>query len=311
MAAWHHVAMPHHTIRVGTFTRSLLIDLARKSGALDDAGLDVVETSVASSPAQFASLENEEFDVVFTSPDNVLAYRFLAKNPLGRLLPVQILGALDRGLGLSLCLAPSIRDPGEVRGGVVGVDVAQSGFAFVAYALLEQAGLRQPDYSIEALGSTPRRADALVANECAATVLNAGNELRAVGAGCTIVSTVATLGPYLGTVVASLVADDRARLELRRRFISVLLATVADVRARTNESIVVNAATALLGLSQGEAREHYSCLLQPTCGLVGDGMVDRASIETLLELRRRYLPTRELDSIMGRLSDVVAPWALA
>ena len=84
-----------------------------------------------------------------------------------------------QGLGLSLCLAPSIKGTDDLRGQIVGVDVAQSGFAFVAFELLKRAGLNDGDYEIAALGSTPRRATALINNECAATILNAGNELRA------------------------------------------------------------------------------------------------------------------------------------
>jgi hypothetical protein len=64
-------------IHIGTFTRSLLIQIARVTGSLQRAGLEVKESLVASSPAQFKSLEAGEFDLVMTSPDNALAYRFL------------------------------------------------------------------------------------------------------------------------------------------------------------------------------------------------------------------------------------------
>jgi ABC-type nitrate/sulfonate/bicarbonate transport system substrate-binding protein len=105
LQVWHDGAMTRGRLRIGTFTPSLLIDLARSTGRLDRAGLEVVEAPVPSSPAQFRSLESGEFDVVMTSPDNVLAYRFLSANPLGHNLPVEILAGLDRGLGLSLWLA--------------------------------------------------------------------------------------------------------------------------------------------------------------------------------------------------------------
>ena len=147
------------TLHVGTFTRSLLLDLARSTGRLERAGLDVRETQVVSSPAQFAALEAGELDIVMTSPDNVLAYRFLTQNPLGHNLPVEIVAAIDRGLGLSLCVAPSVADVAAVRGGSVAVDVPESGFAFVAFALLDAAGLEPGDYTVESLGSTPSRAD--------------------------------------------------------------------------------------------------------------------------------------------------------
>ena len=128
-------------LHVGTFTRSVVLEVARNDGSLAEAGLEVRESSVASSPAQFASLESREYDLAFTSPDNVLAYRFIADNPLGRHLRVQMLAALDRGLGLSLWLSPIVSSLDGVRGSTLGVDVATSGFAFVGYELLARAGV--------------------------------------------------------------------------------------------------------------------------------------------------------------------------
>jgi len=276
-------------LRVGTFTPSLLIHVARGDGSLRRAGLEVEESSVTSSPAQFLSLEAGELDLALTSPDNVLAYRFLSQNPLGRNLTVEILCAVDRGLGLSLVLGPLTTTIGDVRGAVVGVDVAQSGFAFIAYELLDRAGLAPGAYLVEALGSTPRRTSALIAGQCAATVLNAGNELRAEGAGCTIVSDVTQIGPYLGTVVAALASNDSRVDETRRRFTDTLLETALAVVERR----------------RGSARTHLERMTSRATGLVPDGYVDLASMATLVELRRRYRPTTELDSILDSLGDVV------
>jgi ABC-type nitrate/sulfonate/bicarbonate transport system substrate-binding protein len=304
------VATRDEQLNVGTFTPSLLIDLARSSGAFHRAGLDVNESLVPSSPAQFTSLEAGEFDVVFTSPDNVLAYHFLSANPLQRSIPLQIICGIDRGLGLSLCTAASIANPEELRGQILGVDVPQSGFAFVAYALLERAGLRPGDYVIESMGSTPRRTDALIAGACAVTILNAGNELRAVGAGCSIVSPVADLGPYYGTVLATLAGREGGVAEVNLRFADALLATTREIVASEREADVVEAAMRLLNLSEREAQDHYECLRDPTTGFVASGRVDRASIATLVDLRRTYSPTPELDAIMGAIDTVVLDGAL-
>ena len=298
------------TLRVGTFTRSLLLALARSDGALARVGLEVDEVSVTSSPGQFASLEAGEFDVVVTSPDNVLAYRFLANNPLGRNLPVEIICALDRGLGLTLALAPTTTSVEDVRGRVFGVDVAQSGFAFVGYALLERAGLVPGDYDVVALGSTPRRAQALAAGQCAATILNAGNDQRALGAGCTLVASVDALGPYLGGVLAALKTDDAEARLARERFADALVETARSVLDGRRESDVVDAAMAVLDLTESEARAHYRTLIDPTNGLIADGRVDRASVATLVDLRRRFLPAPELDAILDSLGEVVLARAL-
>jgi ABC-type nitrate/sulfonate/bicarbonate transport system substrate-binding protein len=292
-------------LRVGTFTPSLLIHVARGDGSFRRVGLEVEESSVTSSPAQFLSLEAGELDLALTSPDNVLAYRFLSQNPLGRSLPVEILCAVDRGLGLSLVLGPMAPSVEDVRGAVVGVDVAQSGFAFIAYELLDRAGLAPGAYRVEALGSTPRRTSALIDGECAATVLNAGNELRAEGNRCTIVSEVTQIGPYLGTVVAALASNDSRVDETRRRFTDTLLETALAVVERRRDSQVVEAATSLLDLDEAQARTHLERMTSRATGLVPDGYVDLASMATLVGLRRRYLPTTELDSILDSLGDVV------
>lgn len=289
--------MTRARLHIGTFTPSLLIDVARSTGRLDRAGLDVTEAPVPSSPAQFRSLEAGEFDVVMTSPDNVLAYRFLSSNPLQRNLPVEVLAGIDRGLGLSLCLAPSVTDVADVRGRVVGVDVPGSGFAFVAFALLECAGLGKDDYVLESLGSTPRRAAALADGTCAATILNAGNELRAIAAGCRVVSTVADLGPYLGTVMAAMSADDPEITGPRERLAEVVIDTARDVVAGRLEGEVLEAAGRLLGLAPPQARAHLDCLLDPTHGLITDGRVDESSIGTLIDLRRRHSPSPDLDVV--------------
>jgi hypothetical protein len=307
---WHHMVMTRARLRIGTFTPSLLIDLARSTGRLDRADLEVTEIPVLSSPAQFRSLEAGEFDVVMTSPDNVLAYRFLSGNPLGRNLPVEIVAGIDRGLGLSLCLAPSVTDVADVRDRVVGVDVPGSGFAFVAFALLEHAGLSRDDYKVESLGSTPRRAAALTAGTCAATVLNAGNELRAGASGCRVVSTVADIGPYLGTVMAALPADDATVAGPRKRLAEAVIDTAHDIVTGRLRREVLEAAGRLLGLEDPEALAHLECLLDRTHGLIIDGNVDEASINTLIDLRRRHSPSPDLDVVADGWPTMVAAAAL-
>jgi ABC-type nitrate/sulfonate/bicarbonate transport system substrate-binding protein len=303
--------MSDDQLRIGTFTKSLLIEIAKSTGKFKRAGLDVRESAVISSPAQFQSLEAGDLDLVITSPDNALAYHFLKENPLRRNLAVRVLAAIDRGLGLSLCLAPGAENVEALRGRTLAVDVPKSGFAFVAYGLLDQAGLHPGDYDIESLGSTPRRAAALMADRCMATVLNAGNELRAEGAGCRIVSRVTSLGPYLGTVLAALEVGDNDKGDLHLRFADVLLETSNEINSGVLESMVIESSMSLLDLSEDQARVHYALLRDPAQGLVLDGIVDHESISTLIGLRQKYLPSAELGSIEGSLSDLVIARALA
>jgi ABC-type nitrate/sulfonate/bicarbonate transport system substrate-binding protein len=276
-------------VRLGLFSPSVVLGVAAETGALDRAGLRIEEVAATSSAQQFAALLAGELDAVLTSPDNVLAYRGSAANPLGRAADVRILAAVDRGLGLSLFTAPGV-DPGAgLRGGVLAVDVATSGFAFVAYELLAREGLRAGfDYTVHPVGSTPMRAAALIAGRYPMTVLNAGNDLRAEAAGCTRVSRASSLGPYMGTVLAA--AGDRVEDATTplRALAEVLLAasrTLAEGRLREPAAAV---AAARLGLDEAGVHRYLETLTDPTEGLVPGGRLDGESLDTLRRLRSRY-----------------------
>jgi ABC-type nitrate/sulfonate/bicarbonate transport system substrate-binding protein len=295
-------------LNLGVFSPSVLLDVARRTGRLSAAGVDVHDIPVPSSPAQFTSLRDGEYDAVFTSPDNVLAYRFLPHNPLGELFDVEIVAGLDRGLGLCLAARPGVTDPAELSGGRFGVDVPTSGFAFVGYALLEELGLSRSAVEIVALGSTPKRASALHTGGCDATVLNAGNELAAQLHGCELLADVTRLGPYLGTVVARLRTSPGAAAV--DRLVAALVDTARDITAGDLDAEATDSAARLLSLDAAGAARHLAILQDPARGLIVDGSVDAAALGTLVDLRRRFLPAPELTGLPQRFGEVVRPAVL-
>jgi ABC-type nitrate/sulfonate/bicarbonate transport system substrate-binding protein len=272
---------------VGSFTPSVVLDLAASTGRLRAAGLDVTEEAVSSSPGQFRSLFAGELDVALTSPDNVLAYRFSPGNPVGELLDARIIGAIDRGMGLGLYGRPGLTADG-LRGATLGVDVPASGFAFALYALAGDLGVARDSYELATLGSTPKRLEALLAGRCDATMLNAGNELVAEAAGCVRLAGVTDrYAPYLGTVVAVV---GEARLDVARRLAAAMTETCAEVIAGALDAEAAEAAQRRLGLDADLADRYVERLRDPDDGLVADGVVDRASLETLIRLRTAWLP---------------------
>lgn len=295
-------------LRLGVFSPSVLLDVARTTGRLADAGLDVVEVPVPSSPAQFASLRDGGFDAVFTSPDNVLAYRFLPANPLGQLLDVEIVAGVDRGLGLCLATRPGTGDVTDLLGGSLGVDVPNSGFAFVGYALLEELGVTKDQFDVVSLGSTPKRARALCGGGCDVTVLNAGNELAARSRGAALAAEVTRLGPYLGTVVARMRQGPNAAAV--ERLLPVLVETAAAITTGQLTAQACRSAACLLELGPDDAAEHVRVLQDPSRGLIGDGRVDAKAFGTLVSLRRRFLPVAELPRVTARLDELVRPAVL-
>jgi ABC-type nitrate/sulfonate/bicarbonate transport system substrate-binding protein len=272
---------------VGAFSPSVLLSVGRRTGRLEEYGLNVEEVPVTSSPGQFRSLVAGELDVAFTSPDNVLAYRFSPGNPLGELLDARIVSAVDRGMGLGLYARPGLDSPELLRGARIGVDAPASGFALAMYALTESLGVPRGEYELASLGSTPRRLTALLAGECDATMLNAGNELVAEDAGCVCLAAAADVcAPYLGTVVAVVGEDHLADARLLS---DALAATIDDVLGGRVDQATVEEAARRLDVEPALAQRYLTRLRDSREGLIAGASVDAAALATVAELRRRFV----------------------
>jgi ABC-type nitrate/sulfonate/bicarbonate transport system substrate-binding protein len=272
---------------LGTFSPSVLLRVARSTGVLDRHSLVVEERPVPSSPGQFAALADGSLDAALTSPDNVVAYRFLPGNPLGSTRDVRIVAAVDRGLGLALYAGAGTPDVAALRGQVVAVDVMASGFAFALFDILGRAGLGRDDYQLVELGSTPKRLEALLDGRCAATMLNAGNDLKADDAGLVRLADVTSVAsPYLGTVLA-VQGEPSAAV---RALAGALRETSAAVLSGEARGAAV-AEAERSGLPPGLAERYVERLSDPDHGLVRDGSVDAAGLESVVALRRRHTAT--------------------
>jgi ABC-type nitrate/sulfonate/bicarbonate transport system substrate-binding protein len=268
----------------------VVLRVSRRLGLLDERGLEVTENPVTSSPAQFRALIDGDLDAALTSPDNVIAYRFDPNNPLGETADVRIVAAIDRGLGLGVYARPGIASAAGLKGATIGVDVAGSGFALGLYALLESLGLDRDDYRVVALGSTPRRLEALLAGECDATMLNAGNELRAEHAGSVRLARLADVcGPYLGTVLSTVADRKRPLVEA---LADAFREAAGEIAAGNLDHVTVEETATALRLPDDLAARYLERLKDPEEGLVVDGIVDLEAMGTVVGLRQKYVPAR-------------------
>jgi ABC-type nitrate/sulfonate/bicarbonate transport system substrate-binding protein len=277
-------------LRLGVFSPAVPLRVAAALALPQRLGLDVAEVPVESSPAQFRALLDGSLDAALTSPDNVVAYRYPQGNPLGVTVDARILLAVDRGLGLALYGRPGLSGVESLRGADVGVDVAASGFAFVLYEILARAGLRRGrDYRVVELGATPRRLDALLAGDCAATMLGAGSDLRAEAAGCPRLAAVTDVcRPYLGTVLAA-TGPASERADGRLAALVTTLREVGDRLAGGGEPDLATAtAAAALRVDAGPAARYVAGLRDPDTGLVRGGEPDIAAVANVVDLRRRH-----------------------
>jgi ABC-type nitrate/sulfonate/bicarbonate transport system substrate-binding protein len=272
------------TLRLGIFSANVVADWASQHGVFAAHGLAVEQLPVPSSPAQFRSLMDGEYDAVLTSPDNVATYVLNERNPLGRRLDLQILRAVDRGGRLSLVGGNGTARVEDVAGRRFGVDVPTSGFAFVGFALLRRAGLEPGrDYEVVTAGSTPRRRQLLAEGAFEATLLNAGHEARAARAGAHVLGTVDdVVRPYLGTVLATRGDGDTAAVH-------ALLAAWSEAERAVLDPARRDDVLALLCRQPDTDAEiagrMYATLSDPDHGLCIGGEVQPAALEAVLRLR--------------------------
>jgi ABC-type nitrate/sulfonate/bicarbonate transport system substrate-binding protein len=272
------------TFRLGIFSANVVANWAQEHGVFAEHGLAVEQVPVASSPAQFASLMDGEYDAVLTSPDNVATYVLNERNPLGRRLDLQILRAVDRGSRLSLVGAPGIERPEDLAGRRFAVDVPTSGFAFVGFVLLRRAGLEAGrDYEVVTAGATPRRRQLLADGAFEATLLNAGHEARAVRAGAHVLGVVSdVVSRYLGSVLAT-------RTDVDTPALKALLAAWDDaeraVLAPEHRADVLGLLGSLPDTDPEIAQQMYGTLLDPLHGICAGGVVEPAAFEAVLRLR--------------------------
>jgi hypothetical protein len=296
------------SLTLGTYTPSFLVELARREGRFAEAGLNVFEAQVTSSPQQFRSLAAGEYDAVFTNPDNVVAYQFVATNPLEQLLGLRVLGGVDRGLGLGLYRRAGV-DP-QNRRVRLGVDVAASGFALIAFEVMTREGFDLAELQIDNLGATPLRAEALIEGICDYTILNAGNEQRALAHDATLVAPVESIGPYVGTLLATRAELNDELAGAVEALRDVMREVITSVLAGERDDEVLDAVSRRLRLDTASAQRHLDVIKDPHRGLVADLGVDRSAIATVVGLRQRYLPDPAVDQVLDSLESFIDADAL-
>jgi ABC-type nitrate/sulfonate/bicarbonate transport system substrate-binding protein len=185
------------TVQVGTFSTSATIAVAMAAGLFDRVGLAVSVEECRSSTQQLDRLREHRYDIIHTSPDNVMEARLGGSDAV-------IFLVIDSGLPQHLVARAGV-DMDHLRAGTAGVDAPDSGYAFVLYELLAAHGLeRGRDYRVEPIGSSRDRFDALVEGRVDTCLLNSTMLPRAEALGFVSLVSVSDVMPwYPGTAAAT------------------------------------------------------------------------------------------------------------
>jgi ABC-type nitrate/sulfonate/bicarbonate transport system substrate-binding protein len=273
--------MSSHVIRIGQFSESPVLAVARALDLNTRFGIEWETQRVQSSPGQFESLRSNEIDIAITSPDNVLLYATTANNPLKEQLDVQFLRPIDRGLRLALYTSSDIGSVEDFAGSTLGVDVMSSGFAILMLQMLASLGVDHSTITFEAIGATPKRLGAIQDGTVQGTVLNAETAVAAERAGLRRWATSTDVSDdYLGTVLVQMAGPVS---EHTRAFL--------DMWEAATQAILASSAEDLVGLLESQtpalANDDYVAIINSAeYGCLAGEVVSAEQLTVLAEIRR-------------------------
>lgn len=273
--------MTPHIIRVGQFSESPVLAIARALELHTRFGIEWETQRVQSSPGQFESLRSAEMDIAITSPDNVLLYATTAKNPLKEQLDVQFLRPIDRGLRLALYTSLDIESVEDFTGSTLGVDVMSSGFAILMLQMLASLGVDHSTINFEAIGATPKRLGAIQDGTVQGTVLNAETAVAAEQAGLRRWATSTDVSDdYLGTVLVQMAGPVESHT---RAFLDMWEAATQAIRSASSGELIELLGTQAPALADAE---YVGILQSPDYGCLAGEVVSAEQLTVLAEIRR-------------------------
>lgn len=280
------------TVRVIAFpgAPNLPTFAALELGFFKDEGIDLQLELTPSSIEQAQRAAAGEFDIICTAFDNVVAYNE-KQGAAGPDIDPQytlIMGATQ--LDLSLVSASSVKSVADLKGKTIALDALSTGFAFVLYDMLEQAGLQKDDVEFVAVGATPKRWHSVRDGEHAATLTIEPFTSIARANGFNVLESSSQLyDSYQGGTIAARGAWLSTHQDQVRAFIRAYLRGQEWVLDEKN----ADAAAALLQARMPAIQPRaiaavMKSVKSPLSGLTPDAAILREGMKKVLELRSRF-----------------------
>jgi ABC-type nitrate/sulfonate/bicarbonate transport system substrate-binding protein len=153
--------MPVDVLHVSTFGRMRIHDVCVSEGLYAAENLTVELDVTQSSKAQMSKLKDGVWDIVHTNADNV--YWWNEDNGADFVIFLATPGRPNQ----DFIVRPEINGYEDLRGKVIAVDAAESGYVTPLRLLLQEGGLAQEgrEYTFVEVGATQQRIDAMRASQ--------------------------------------------------------------------------------------------------------------------------------------------------
>ena len=269
---------------------NLPIFVGMEKGFFESAGIAPVLNTTPSSTYQIENLVSGKYHIAGTAIDNVVAYTEGQGEILLKDEPdvFAFMGATQ--LELSFVVSPDIKDFHDLRGKTIALDALTTGFAFILYRMLDNAGVRREDVTLVPVGATPERWRSVQDGGHAGTLTIEPFTSSTKAAGYNILETSAqTVDSYQGGCFAAqrcLAANNRdALLGFISGYLDGLEWTLDPANREEGSQILlqnmpkINPKTITMVMDK---------LVSPKTGLTPKGQIDKKGFETVLELRSYY-----------------------
>lgn len=224
-------------------------------------GVTVAVTLTASSVKQLEQLVEGGYDIGFQQSDHVV--RAVENGS-----DLCICMAISPQPELSLVVAPGISSFADLKGKVVAVDGARSGYALLLRKLLADRGLRDSDYTFREFGGSRERFEALQAGVAFASFLNPPFDRNLFAAGFRSLGTLSDYFPaYPGSIAAtrrSWARDNEARLVAFIRGMNAAFAWLEDKNNQQEAIEILQARLKIESAAAVRAFDEFSAKPRPT-----------------------------------------------
>ena len=264
--------------------------VAKEKGFFVAQDLDVVITPTPNSVFQMQNLAAGKFDIAFSTVDNVIAYdEGQGEAPLAETPDFFAFMGGQSG-AVRLVVQPDVKTYADLKGKSLAVDAATTGYAFVMRKLLQEGGLSESDYQIERLGGTAQRAQALMANKTAGTILTSPLEIAPEAKGYRrLANATDVIGPYQAVLGVARRSWAKANADALVGFIRGYVEALDWMRdpAHRAEAVEIYRKN-IPQASEDAANKAWEVLLTGPEGFQAKGKLDRAGIATVLKLRSEF-----------------------
>jgi ABC-type nitrate/sulfonate/bicarbonate transport system substrate-binding protein len=271
--------------------------IAEDRGLFAREHLIVKLTPTPNSVVLVRSLADDEEDIALAAFDNVVAYQEgQGEVNLSTVPDLFAFMGFSHGT-VRLVVNPDIKDYEDLRGKTLAVDAVATGYSLVLRKLLQSGGLKEGDYRLESIGSTAARAQALMENKFAGTILTTPLEITPESRGYRrLANAIDVLGPYqtiVGVTRRSWALGNHDALVGFIRASSEAIDWLFESRNRAEAVAIYR--RHLPNVAADDAQRHVAALLGKREGFTRGGAFDSQGMMTVLRIRSEFgLPAKTL-----------------